>query len=90
MGRGLVAPRFRWVPFDDALLFPLDTAALQSTPDRKFFYGREGLLVRWALRKYKRLRRHRRRAEHWLGGIARREPGMFAHWFLLGVRPAAG
>jgi RNA-directed DNA polymerase len=49
-----------------------------------------GLLVRWAMRKYKRLRRHRRRAEHWLGGIARREPGLFAHWKLLGLRPAAG
>jgi RNA-directed DNA polymerase len=49
-----------------------------------------GLLVRWAMRKYKRLRRHRCRAEHWLGGIARREPRMFAHWFLLGLRPAAG
>ena len=49
-----------------------------------------GLLVRWAMRKYKRLRRHRRRAEHWLGGVARREPRMFAHWVLLGLRPAAG
>jgi RNA-directed DNA polymerase len=48
------------------------------------------LLIRWAMRKYKRLRRHRRRAEYWLGGIARREPRMFAHWHLLGVRPAAG
>ena len=49
-----------------------------------------GLLVRWAMRKYKRLRRHRRRAEHWLGQIACREPGLFAHWHLLGVKPAAG
>lgn len=48
------------------------------------------LLVRWAMRKYKRLRRHRRRAEHWLGGVARREPRLFAHWYLLGLRPAAG
>lgn len=48
------------------------------------------LLVRWAMRKYKRLRAHHRRAEHWLGGIARREPRMFAHWQLLGVTPAAG
>jgi RNA-directed DNA polymerase len=48
------------------------------------------LLTRWAMRKYKRLRRHRRRAEHWLGGVARREPRLFAHWHLLGVRPAAG
>jgi RNA-directed DNA polymerase len=48
------------------------------------------LLVRWAMRKYKRLRRHRRRAEYWLGGIACREPRMFAHWHLLGLRPAVG
>src|SRR6266852_5835461 len=27
------------------------------------------LLVRWAMRKYKRFRRHRRRAEHWLAGL---------------------
>ena len=47
------------------------------------------LLVRWAMRKYKRLRRHRRRAEQWLGAIARREPRLFAHWYLLGVRPTA-
>ena len=29
MGRGLDAARFRWVPYDDALLFPLDNAALK-------------------------------------------------------------
>jgi RNA-directed DNA polymerase len=49
-----------------------------------------GTLVRWAMRKYKRLRRHRHRAERWLGGIARREPRLFAHWHLLGVKPTAG
>jgi len=48
------------------------------------------LLVRWAMRKYTRLRRHHRRAEHWLGGVAGREPRLFAHWYLLGLRPAAG
>jgi RNA-directed DNA polymerase len=48
------------------------------------------LLVRWAMRKYKRLRRHPRRAVHWLGGVAGREPTLFAHWYLLGQRPAAG
>ncbi len=46
-------------------------------------------LVQWARRKYKRLERHRRRAEHWLGGIAMREPGLFVHW-QMGIRPAAG
>jgi len=47
------------------------------------------VLVWWAMRKYKRLRRHKRRAEHWLGRIARKEPQLFAHW-QMGVRPTAG
>lgn len=46
-------------------------------------------LIHWARRKYKRLQRHRRRAEHWLGRIARREPNLFAHW-KLGILPAIG
>jgi predicted TIM-barrel fold metal-dependent hydrolase len=46
MGRGLDAPRFRWVPFDDALLFPLNNDMLAAeTPDRKFFFGRENMLL---------------------------------------------
>lgn len=46
MGRGLDAPRFRWVPFDDALLFPLNNEKLGAeTPDRKFFFGRENMLL---------------------------------------------
>ena len=46
LGRGLVAPRVRWVPFDDALLFPLNNEALAAdTPDRKFFFGRENMLL---------------------------------------------
>lgn len=47
------------------------------------------VLMRWAMRKYKRLRRHRRRAIHWLGQIAKRDPKLFAHW-TMGLRPAAG
>jgi uncharacterized protein len=46
MGRGLDAQHFRWVPFDDALLFPLNNDALGAeTPDRKFFFGRENMLL---------------------------------------------
>ena len=45
------------------------------------------LLVRWAMRKYKRLRRHHRRAARWLVGVAGREPRLFAHWYSLGLRP---
>ena len=47
MGRGLQPPRFRWVPFDDALMYPLKNSALASeTPDRKFFFQRESMLLR--------------------------------------------
>ena len=46
-------------------------------------------LIHWARRKYKRLARHRRRAEHWLGKIARREPQLFAHW-QMGILPSVG
>ena len=46
-GRGLTAPRFRWVPFVDALLFPLDNSAVAAyTPDRKFFFTREDMIRR--------------------------------------------
>ena len=45
-GRGLDAPRFRWVPFVDALLFPLDNSALAAyTPDRKIFFAREDAIL---------------------------------------------
>jgi predicted TIM-barrel fold metal-dependent hydrolase len=47
MGPGLAPPRFLWVPYDDALLLPLNNQALASeNPDRKFFYGREEMLLR--------------------------------------------
>ena len=46
-------------------------------------------LARWATRKYKKLRGHRRRAGYWLGRVARRQPGLFAHW-QMGFRPAVG
>ncbi len=43
----------------------------------------------WVTRKYKRLRGHRRRAEHRLGEIAKKFPALFPHW-KLGVRPSVG
>jgi predicted TIM-barrel fold metal-dependent hydrolase len=49
MGRGLTSPRFRWVAFDDALLFPLSNeAAKRSNRDYRAFYpGEERLLKRY-------------------------------------------
>src|SRR5438270_3092440 len=47
MGRGQKPPRFRWVPFDDALLLPLNNSSVANeTPDRKFFYSREETLLK--------------------------------------------
>jgi RNA-directed DNA polymerase len=42
-------------------------------------------LIRWACRKYKKLRGHPRRAAHWLRRISTREPKLWAHWGI-GVR----
>jgi group II intron reverse transcriptase/maturase len=42
-------------------------------------------LIRWAMRKYKRLRHSRRRAVKLLARIARSNPDLFVHWRL--IRP---
>jgi predicted TIM-barrel fold metal-dependent hydrolase len=49
MGRGLNAPRFRFVSFVDALIFPLSNeAAKRANPDYRGFYpGEERLLQRY-------------------------------------------
>ena len=45
-------------------------------------------LVKWVRSKFKK-RRARRKAEHWLGEVARRDTKLFAHW-KFGILPAAG
>ena len=48
MGSGLPSSRFLWVPFADALMYPLDNQALIHTPDQKaFFVLEEKLLKRY-------------------------------------------
>ncbi len=44
-------------------------------------------LVRWACRKYKKLRYHQRRATQWLRRISIRSPQLWAHW-QIGVKVA--
>ncbi len=45
LGTGVEPPRFRWVPYADALLFPLNNAVLaEATPDRAQFFPLEDLL----------------------------------------------
>jgi RNA-directed DNA polymerase len=55
----------------------------------RVFYPLSRSLMRWAMRKYKKLKPHVQRAAYWLGRIAKREPNLFAHW-QMGMRPTAG
>ncbi len=45
MGPGLPSSRFVWVPFADALMYPLDNSALIVTPDQKAFFPLEEKLL---------------------------------------------
>ncbi|MBA2702955.1 MAG: amidohydrolase family protein [Blastocatellia bacterium] len=46
MGRGLATPRFRWVSFVDALIFPLSNeAAKKASPEYRAFYPHEERLL---------------------------------------------
>jgi hypothetical protein len=54
LGAGLSAPRFRWVPFADPLLLPLDTRVEAArTPDTRSLYPKEAALLRRYLRDLK-------------------------------------
>ncbi len=46
MGHGISAPRFRWVAYLDALLFPLSTKAEANTPDREKLFPLEDQLLK--------------------------------------------
>src|SRR5205814_4633799 len=47
MGRGIQPPRFLWVPFADALMFPLNNTRLaEKNSDRKAFFADEEMLLR--------------------------------------------
>ena len=48
------------------------------------------IIARWAMRKFKQFRGRQRRATHWVGRVALRNPELFAHWQILRMRPAAG
>lgn len=69
-----------WVQYDGQY----DKSALSPT-----FLVLDRRLVKWAMRKDKKLKGHQRRATHWLGRIARRQPRLLVHG-QMGVRPAAG
>jgi predicted TIM-barrel fold metal-dependent hydrolase len=65
MGRGLDSARFRWVPYDDALLFPLDNAGLKRVnANREYFFAREENLLRRYLSESRVARRPATLAEY--------------------------
>lgn len=43
-------------------------------------------LARWACRKFKKLRRHNRKASRWIARVSRREFKLFAHWEMVSRR----
>ncbi len=45
------------------------------------------IMVKWAIRKYKRFKGSKRAARKWLRGISERQPSLFYHWEL-GILPA--
>ena len=52
MGPGLTPPRFLWVPFEDALMYPLNNASLAAkNSDRKSFYADEEHLLKRYLKE---------------------------------------
>ena len=52
MGRGVEPPRFRWVPYVDALLFPLDNGGMAAmSTDRKTFFALEDIVRTRYLKK---------------------------------------
>ncbi len=52
MGPGIAPPRFLWVPYEDALLFPLDNSRLAAAnSDRKAFFEDEGRLWKQYLKE---------------------------------------
>lgn len=52
----------------------------------RVFQHLNNVLVRWASRKYKRLRRNNHRARQWLQGLFHRQPKLFAHWQLSQIK----
>src|SRR5216683_2598179 len=46
LGPGLPTPRFRWVPFADALMYPLPTDAIIHNSDQRAFFADEDRLLK--------------------------------------------
>lgn len=57
-----------------------EVRALCRHPPRSETIRIDEYLVRWAMRKYKRLKGRPWRARKFLADVSAREPGLFAHW----------
>ena len=91
----LVPDQVRVVSDRSKLIGAGDAARMFNSHIRDWinYYGRcyksatlrhlDRILARWAHRKFKSLRRHRRQTADWIARAARRQPSLFAHWTLL-------
>ena len=78
---GLVNPSVRgWVNYYGRFYRSVLTPVLRHL---------ERALIKWAQRKYKRLRRHSTNAGRWLGKVARRDANLLVLW-QIGIRPSTG
>jgi RNA-directed DNA polymerase len=69
----MFAPVIRgWINYYYCRFYP---AAFKPVADRLNM-----ALTCWAMRKFKQLRGHKRRARHWIGRVTHRQPGLFPHW----------
>jgi RNA-directed DNA polymerase len=59
--------------------------AFYPTGLREFLRFLDRKLERWAQRKYKSLRRHKRRSGEWLSKMKNAYPRMFEHWRVVGA-----
>ena len=66
----------RTEPEEQSVTISLTTVTLRQTGTVVI----NPFLVKWAMRKYKRLRRAKRKTRRKLAEIASAYPGMFAHW----------
>lgn len=60
--------------------------AFYPTALREFLRFLDRKLERWAQRKYKSLRRHKRRSGEWLSKMKNAYPRMFEHWRVVGTQ----
>ena len=64
------------------VIFGRDNGRFHRSALRSALRTLDQFIVRWAQRKYKRLKGHTKRAWDWLRRLQARQPNPFAHWLM--------